>query len=388
MQKLISRVFFSFLLCCVAGVGWGLPLNQADIPVESRSSESFNQALTHAYMQVLIKQSGNPSIMTIPQVKNSLTAIKQNVESYSYRRASGKTEQADLVLHVVFDAVAIKKLLEKAGQTVWEGGRKPVLVLLSLQTEAGRQVVSNLNDPTLSVVLQQAAEGRGLQLIFPVMDLEDQTALTSQLSESYTAFKQRYQVRDILFGEMNRDDSNNYTINWTLMLGDSPYYWSTLNTEKEAAIKAGMDSLLETLASRYASMRSERLLAIVKLEVKGISGLSDYVKVLTAVRHLHDVAAVSVKEMNPESLVLSVKVTGGVDALSRELSQSTEFKPEQAVSMNGVDSVDLIYRWSQGQLQSAQVDLEKLPPFLESASVDQVAVQPYHANQQVRRVSS
>lgn len=389
MQKAVRQILICILMCCLFSVSWSLPLNEARVPVADRSAGVFATALPLAYKQVLIKLSANPAIMSIQQVADSVVRAQEYLTSYSYQKA----ENSALGLHVVFDEAAIKALLEGVNQRVWEGERSPTLILLSMQTEAGQNVISSLQDSPLISVLQTAAKDRGLRVIFPVMDLEDQSVLVNQQGEqtnmNFTPFMDRYQVKSVLFGKVVLDADNQYHIAWTMALGNTQNQWSSENTDITNAIAVGMDKLLETLANHYASIQSTKALANVFLEVDGINGLRDYVKVVSAVRHLHNVKAVSVKDMNLKSLVLQVKVAGGAEALVGELSHSNNLTPLSSTNEEGASTENLVYQWVQSKplpANSAHVYMRRL--YLPDDAQDQVTTEPYHATQQLSRISS
>ncbi len=409
LQKVLRGLLAILLLFnfCWAMALTNPRLNQAVVVVTSRDAAEFKQALVSAYAEVLVKLSGNPAIMTVAEIQNSVADANKYLVSYSYqRRTDPMTHASKLYLHAFFDKAAIKKLLEGAGQTVWDSTRPITLILLSVDGDTHNNIISSVDDDPLIVTTVGAAKKRGLEVIFPVMDLQDQSALDGEsdgelLSVQKREVMQRYQVKSILFGTIVHAPENNFKITWSLMLGRSSYQWVTANTDIQQAINLGMDKLISVLASHYATMSSAKLISQVFLKVTGVNGLRDYVKVVSVVRHLSNVVGVSVKDMDLDSLLLQVKVTGGVGVLSKSLRRTAKLSFEAAPLSAGKNAANLVYHWAEAVSQPAVKAQEIVPvsvsvsdsepalePTSESVPVtmvkpdpdDQITLSPYHFN--------
>ena len=152
----------------------------ADVVVADYSKSALKSALTSALSQVLMRISGNPAVMTLPQVQNQVQHINNLVAAYSYRSEVSDQGQSELHLQVAFIDHAVKQLLRAAGQPIWSAARPVTLVWLQLEDTQGQWATvasDNQHVSPLAAALDQVAKSRGLALMYPMMDLDDQASL-------------------------------------------------------------------------------------------------------------------------------------------------------------------------------------------------------------------
>lgn len=334
-------------------------LDQAVVPVKDRSAKSLQLALTHAYGEVLVKMSGNPTVMTIPKIQNSLDQINHYVASYRYQMQPNPITRApQLYLQAGFDAKEIDNLLRRSGQTVWSKHRPLTLVVLMVPNKTGWQILSSASDDVILANLSQLAQQRGLQVIYPIMDLEDQdnfsvdsTVVISDMQLQNLA--KRYNVHSILLGRVTQNIDASNTINWQLVLNQTSFQWKSISRSLADSLPGDMNQLLDKLANHYATMSSNNLQDEVLLRVSGVNGLTDYVRVVNVVKHLAGVEGVHVKDMSQNNLLLQVNVAGGEESLRSVMDKSQQLAPENNVPDSAVPAVDLYYHWGKVTVDNA-----------------------------------
>ncbi len=81
------------------------------------------------------------------------------------------------LLKVTFDRNAVERLLREKRLPVWDANRPGALVWIGVDQASHRRLGMPDDDTALYSVLTDSSGGRGVPLIFPLMDLEDQTLL-------------------------------------------------------------------------------------------------------------------------------------------------------------------------------------------------------------------
>ena len=325
-------------------------LNQAAVKVKDHTPAVFQQALKTGFATVLSKMSGNPAIMTVPRIQNSLPSINNYIDSYTYtENKDPATGQVQLYLQVTFDEKSVKQLLQEAKQAIWKNERPTTLIILSVSNAQGRQILaSDSNDPLIAAFNNLAHE-RGIKIIWPVMDLEDQTDIgdmnSTQLpNEILQKLAARYHVSSVLFGLFNNTETR-LQASWRWWLNNAITQWSSENENRQTAVTDGFNQLMENLASQFSTVSNDRTESEVTVKFSGVNGLSDYTQLMAVVRQLTPVSAAEVKSLYAEDLTLQIKVAGGLEALNQALRTSPQFREESQSIEQSDNAINLFFHW-------------------------------------------
>lgn len=314
---MIIRFFSGVLLllfgCCCLANGDN-SLDQGRVMVTDRSAQQFQSGLLAAYEQVMIKQSGNPAIMTIPQVQNSIDRLQNNVVRYRYFNRNDATW-----LQVTFDAVALRQILASSGQAVL-GSDRPLTLLMLLRDDTVMDAAAL--PPQL---LDENAFRYGLRVLLPMMDLQDQLQL-GQINQQLTAaqfysLSQRYRVSSILCGVIAAN-----RVRWYWWQPDAIQQWVTVGDDMAVLVQQGMEKLLVHFAGQYALLASQNLQSDVLLRVNGVFDLQDYAQTIKYLGQIAEVRTFSVRRLALGSVLFSVRASGGDAALTQALRQSKHFQ--------------------------------------------------------------
>ncbi|MCB1826778.1 MAG: DUF2066 domain-containing protein [Coxiellaceae bacterium] len=349
MRKYLSYLVFSVLLLIAGGVQavQVSGLNATTLPIDNTSEAAREAALPKALGQVLVKMSGNPAIMTVPIVQNALGDANTMIQSYGYRNQEQSDGQAQLLLQITFDRKALKQLLAKAGQADWSSDRPLTLVWVQMQGDAEPEILSNSVNLPLSQALLKAAKARGVPVLMPAMDLEDQAFVSEDPEKFDTSLlqqaAQRYAAAAVLAGNVQQVGSK-WQGQWMLLMNGAPYRWRNTADSSAALLSQAINDMANLMANQLAVVDDKNLQTSVVLDVNNVMDLDDYAKVISAVRHLMPVTSVRIKDMNGSDLLLQVKTVGGEQALAEALSSARNFTAVET-SENTNSTADLFYRW-------------------------------------------
>lgn len=340
------------------------PYSQVTLPVADRSSTEFQQAVIVGYGEIMKRLSGNPAVMTTPALQNSVTDAASYVTQYSYsERVDRSSQQRQLLLQLTFNEHALTKILQNSGQSILGKQRPPTLVVMLNEQNGVLNFFSAGDAQTVGASITAAAQQRGLPIVLPLGDLDDQAILTANTvpsitSEASDAMRTRYQVTNLLVGVVV-PLGDRVQVQWQLWSGDRYYQWTVGGADLTAVLPSSFDRLLETIADQFAVVKNQKLRGELMVEVTGVYGLQDYVGVVHNFKQLTPVSRVTVREMTPNSLLLSLEVNGGEEALQRALQSDKSVIP--VMQTDGLDSAtELRFDWRGAAVPvpSAQTDMD------------------------------
>lgn len=319
------------------------------VAVDNYSPKALHQSLTDALAQVLVKVSGNTAVMTLPQVQNELPRINELVSAYSYQSAPS------LQLRVAFNQRAIKRLLRAAGQSVWNADRPATLVWLDIQGTDNEQMVSAgaAGEQAVAQALVRDATLRGLNLIFPMMDLTDQNYFTLGTADQLLnvgqvqAASKRYSVSSILSGKV-KEIGGHWQADWVYILDGAPIRWQDEADSVDQLATAAVNNLAGTMISQLAMASSDQGQSTILLRVSGIADLSQYAMVQDYLQSLKPVSKVTVETVDPSQMVIRLEYQGQLNQLKRVIRDGQRLGADQTEWLQQANNPTLAYHWMGG----------------------------------------
>ncbi len=333
------------------------PMNlmQASVPVADQSPASLDKVLPKALAQVLIKVSGNPSVMTLPTIINETGHMRDIVQSYDYAtQLAPLTQQLSLVVNIVFDKTAITQLLTRAGQPVWGSDRPKTLVWLADNTSNGPSLITAsdaLHSP-LASLLSTDANDRGLSVIFPLGDLDDQHLLSASSNlfntEELQTLANRYGVRSILIGQVLPSEGG-WQVQWKYLLDSAPVSWQDQASSLDSIASQAINRVSSTMVSQLAMDNPTGPMESLALNITGVSSLLQYQKIQSVIGTLAPVVHVSIDGVSGSDLKVTVEYSGDEQGLEQALASIKQLtrvastsKTDHSVANSGMA---LTYQW-------------------------------------------
>ncbi|WP_457676637.1 DUF2066 domain-containing protein [Thiolapillus sp.] len=350
-----TRILSSFLLFVFLFSSGGLwaaqSLYAVEVPVADGSPQARKAAITEAFERVLVKASGHRELRGRAGMKKLLRNAGNHVQQFRYRvRPAVGTEDGQRLLWVAFEKGTVQKALGELGLSVWEQGRPEVLVWLAREEQGRRGLVDPERDAVLLDALRDTASRRGLPLLLPLMDLQDQSAL--RVSDVWTADRpslekasSRYGARAVLAGRLWRK-GRAWVGKWTLFLGDTEKTFSSSGADEAAAASEGLDKVMDWLASRYVPAVDSESAEKVRLRFLNVKNLRDYSSIMGLLESLDALSGVVVQASSGDQLLVQVQVRGGADILVQRLSLEADLAPVASIpdEEGNVQEAELTYR--------------------------------------------
>jgi hypothetical protein len=351
----------ALLICCLlcaattAGAVNVEDLYRVSVAVAGEDAVQRQSAVQEAFGKVLVKVTGSRQVVSRKSLRSDFDDPSRYVQQYRYRTLSAQTPEsaANRLLEVAFDADELERLLQRRGLPLWGANRPGILVWLGLDEPGRKRRLANPEmDLAVHRALAETAADRGLPILLPLMDLEDQSQmqvadLWGDFETNIRAASRRYAPDLILVGRVSALDRGVWRGEWRLYHADRASAWSNQAESEGVLAVDALQRAADELAALYAPLRQERDLSTVRLQVTGIHSLEDYASMLEILSTQKSLERVVVVAVSADTVTYDLHGLGGAAALESGLRIGGRLEPDLQVS-RGTDPittlVDLYYR--------------------------------------------
>jgi len=365
-QFKLLTVFLFCILSISAEAGEVERLYEAKIAVTGQGDVERMAVIREGMLLVLTRVSGRRDIEALAEVGQALNNAMRYVQQFNYRvldlemiELSETGEEYKQELRIRFDDRAINTVLLDAGLPIWGRGRPSLLVWLAVEDARERYLLGGDTQQPLRDMLESQAQQRGVPLLFPLLDLEDQTSLKfadvwGDFQDDIQAASQRYQAEGILVGRLYRQTESEWRARWTLYEGGKStskhnnvaqsQRWMTTAVGKEQLMKAAIDDSADILGLRFARSASEVDADMLLVSVSDITTLEAYARTLKYLSSLDMVAETAVKSVAGSDIVYGLTIKGNEEHLRQSIAFGDTLAPlvNAPVMMNSDSSDQLL----------------------------------------------
>ncbi|MGB5438851.1 MAG: DUF2066 domain-containing protein [Gammaproteobacteria bacterium] len=309
-------------------------LFESEVTVQSQAPALRAAAMKSALEEVLARVAGDASVLQTEPAQVLLQKPSRLVQQYRYFTVPG-SQPPVLKLWVRFDGNAIQQSLQQQ-DLAYRGAERPDTLVWLAVDDSGTQYLVSADDQT-DVHRQMAAQARqrGLPILFPLMDLEDQTKarftdIWNGYIDSVIDGSARYKPQAILIGRLQRDGSAGWYAHWHLDAAGRPVSWSDSRLQLAALLQQGLDDTADQLASRFAMGGNGFGSNAVSISVDGVNSLAAYARVNEYLASLTQVAGFQVESINGSEVQYGLRLNGGLQDLTQTVSIGTVLEPVSA----------------------------------------------------------
>ncbi|MDG2420941.1 MAG: DUF2066 domain-containing protein [Gammaproteobacteria bacterium] len=354
----------SILIFCITQTSYGLQVDglyEHRVAVANESDSERDRAFEEAFRAVILKVTGAIRWLDHPGIEQAVKSAQSYVESISYVSESrdflspgqndnllSNTEQR--YIEVSFADSLVQELLAEIGVPVWNSNRPSVLVWMVLQNSLGeREVLTSDTNPQIIAYIQSFAEGRGIPIIFPVLDFEDRQNLSEDDIWGFDERKiieasERYGADSILSGRLHFTASGDLVGLWQFIFQDEASIFDGFDENLEAYLHAPLDRVTNQLASYFGIIPAAGAQQTVRLRVEGIQDFTIYSMLINYLANLGLVDNVSPVLLDGERLDLELVLVGDSAQLYEIIALDRDLLPIESSQIGGRGV--LHYRWT------------------------------------------
>lgn len=279
-----------------------------------------------------------------------------------------------------YNSSMVLNLLTQAEQGVWEMPRKPVLVWVVNEYNYQRSIIWEQSNNSLITRIKNAANERGLPVMFPVGDFDDVTSI--EIPDLWGNFKkpiadasERYNPQAILVVKVRGNSSS-----WTLF-DTTPQYLATTSKKPIEGRSSGavqLADMVNEVSDYFAQTYTKNLGAVASdsevVSIKGIHTTRTFFTLEKLLKQMNSVASVQVDTIQGDKVTYTLNLLGDYQQFNDELlSKNTRISvvPEAPI-VNQEISTELTEEVSQDVMPTELK--EESPAIKEDALVDKLEI--------------
>lgn len=307
----------------------------ASIAVDAQSAKERERAAALGLREVLTRVSGVTELDDYPNVLDVLGKAGRYIEQFHYEPVKDESGAVQEHLVMTFSAAAVEGALKQAGLPYWPVNRPSTLVwLVEDDATEGKHLVNDTSGPVVQGLLK-AAEERGLPLRFPLLDLDDQLAITAEQAwnldeEAILGASSRYGVDTVLLGRYTRTFSGQWWTTWQFFHKGEGRLYDLRDEDPSAVGRQALAPLADYLAQLYALKSNAEGAAQLYVQISPILDFGAYRKALDYLDRLAVVTSFRLLAVTNDTMLLSFELNGTQDQLFNALSLDRKLRPQTA----------------------------------------------------------
>ncbi|MCW8901833.1 MAG: DUF2066 domain-containing protein [Gammaproteobacteria bacterium] len=310
-------------------------LHEVEIPVEGQGGEERALAAREALKEILVRISGRAEASMLAEDEALVPLATRFVQQFRYRKfksdevipeAPEGTKPYTQKLWLLFTEKAVATLLRDQGFPVWGKTRPATLVWLVVDDQKQRILIGNSTPHISRTHIEEEATKKGLPFRLPLLDLADQskvqvTDVWGNFEDTILAASSRYQTEAILVGRIYLSFAKTWNTRWSLYSAGQRQDWEVNNSETlRAALNEGLSKSGEVLSLRFTQVDGSQESDSVLLQVKNITDLKTFNKVIHYLKGLNAVNQIEADQVNPDNVIFRIKTRTGRLGVSQAIA--------------------------------------------------------------------
>jgi uncharacterized protein len=291
-------------------------LYEADVEMTEGREQAFGAALG----EVLVRVTGRRDVTARAEVAPLLASAADYAQQFRQPTPDR--------LWVSFDGAALERELTRLNQPVWGADRPNVLLWIAVDAGGGQRFVlasgaESEEEVQIHAMVTDAAERRGVPVLFPLMDAEDRAVASfpevwGGFEDSVLAASERYGADVVLVGRLAAGDLGYGR--WTMFGADGIDRWS-------AGVSDSIDRVADGFAARFAVVSSGDNRTI-RLAVSGLDSVEDYGRINRFLGGLTAVEALGIETVEGDQVVFRVSLRGEAATLDEAVRLGGLLQPD------------------------------------------------------------
>lgn len=264
-------------------------LFEASVPVVNQGAGERQRATQEGFRQVLVKASGQRSVLAVPAVQQELGKAESLLGSYRYEtlrhegpaipaRAPGsEAGQTSTRLRLKFDAGSVLGVLNRAAAPVWSASRPQVYLWVSREGPAAQLFALGTSQAD---VLLDAAARRGLPVAIPAPgDLAVPAPAVAGVPDAVLSMASRVGAQVVLHAGVGAPAAGKVRAAGVIRVEGADAGEQRIDVSasgEEEALKELLDQAADFLGARYAVIARQDQVSAVRLRVDGVGSLAEW----------------------------------------------------------------------------------------------------------------
>lgn len=232
-------------------------LFEIELIANSDSATDREQAIKQALYGVLSRVLVADDISKIPAVQQVLSGAQHYTKQFQYSLipANAHSDSDARLMRVEFDEAQLLEVMRKSEVGIWSEIRPGTLLWLVIEEDGKRQFYNPEAMPDFESGLSLASKLKGVPIIFPMLDLEEQQRISvSEVlgadSRNLLAVSARYDVPAVMVARLAKKGQC-WQSDWAFYFDNKIQQWSNDCLPLNAALMEGMQGAYKILSNYY-----------------------------------------------------------------------------------------------------------------------------------------
>ena len=288
------------------------------LPVAQQGRTVLWNASLKGFKEVLVRKSGSSEILSSPEVQRAYRKVTSYLQRFEYASQEDNSEfPYEIALY--FEPRLIDNLIQEAKMPLWGSNRPLTIIWLAVEENFERKIVlESEEEQSLYPILKENAVRRGLPIIMPLMDLEDELAVS--ISDIWGRFpstiKQaslRYPSDVVMYGRINQVGET-----WQGKFGyinqDQEVAFDALGESQQEVIANMMDTLADRLCDKYCVVQEIGQKNELLINVTDISNFKQFKAAENYLADLSSVNKVEVIKVTKYDVLFKLTLLGQINS--------------------------------------------------------------------------
>lgn len=334
----ILILLFSVSLCFKATAVEVRDLYLVKLPVSQQGRTVLWNASLKGFKEVLVRKSGSSEILRSPEVQRAYRKVTSYLQRFEYASQEDKAEfPYEIALY--FEPRLIDSLIQEAKMPLWGSNRPLTIIWLAVEENFERKVIlESQEEESLYPELKENAVRRGLPVIMPLMDLEDELAVSisdiwGRFSSPIKQASLRYPSDVVMYGRINQIGDT-----WQGKFGyvnqDQELAFDALGDSKEKVVANMMDTLADRLCDKYCVVQEIGQKNELLINVTDLSNFKQFKAAENYLADLSSVNKVEVIKLSKYDVLFKLTLLGQINSTVEGIALSQKMiavePPEQS----------------------------------------------------------
>lgn len=305
-------------------------LGAVQVEVENREQAERLRAFGAAMRLLVVRLTGDSDMARDSRVTGWLSQAPQYVRQYRYEEDTN----GRLTLVVQFDAVETERQLLSMGLPIWQADRPDLLLWLAVQGDGERRLVGAQEDYKPLAHVFELANLRGIPLLLPILDLEDQagvrvTDVLAGFTEGPLQASARYQPDGVVLASL-QPRGNAWAARIQLLMEGVERRWENQSSLPEQALGEAFLQMSDALGRQFARSGVGPGQDAIQVRVQGLRNFDDYVRVRNHLASLPPVMSVQARDLMGDGAQFLVQLRTDASDFERAVRQGAMLAPLDA----------------------------------------------------------
>lgn len=282
-------------------------LYEVKLAVTDQSSTELERAASDGLQQVFIKVTGSTQTLDNELLQQASSQAMSFVKSYRYSHTDDQ-----LIVRLQFAQNPVDTKLKQAELPIWGRSRPLLLIWQAAEINRQRQII-NHEQPQLYQSIEQAMNQRGIPILWPSLDLEDQIALPNNhlwglFRNHIEQASARYLTDAFMAGKLSQGVDGAWHYQGFLQLQQKHLDLQVSDEDQSVLIHQVAGEIASFLAEHYAV--ADTLTASgQQIDITGIHNFKQYQQLLEYLNANIAIKSVTVTAIAQDQLTLSLDLS-------------------------------------------------------------------------------